>query len=97
MSKENFKRGLRQGLCEYFYSNGNRHLIDNYKAGKRHGISITYHKNARPGVISNYKNGKLDGRQIFLDNRGGLTEAEELSFEGITFSSYSGKAGYFNP
>jgi predicted esterase len=43
-SKTNYKKGLRHGLHEYWYSNGERESVQNYKNGQKHGESIWWNE-----------------------------------------------------
>ena len=60
-TRETFKHGRKDGLCEEFYENGRLKFRRNYNNGKRHGRWEWFRKNGQLYIRGNYKNGKRHG------------------------------------
>ena len=69
ISIENFKNGYLNGLCSYFYPDGNPKERLYYKDGKKNGMYKYYYPERNIKISANYKNGLLDGQlDVYLPN-----------------------------
>ena len=60
-NKIKFKNGVKDGLSESFYFNGQLQLKSNFKNGELDGPSERYYPNGQLSFKGTYKNGELDG------------------------------------
>lgn len=56
--KANFKQGLRDGWCIWYYPNGNKQQEAFYKSGKEDGIQNVYYDNGELNYTIKSKNGR---------------------------------------
>jgi len=66
--------GQKEGIWEFFYSNGNILCRIPYKEGKRDGIMEWFYENGNILGRTPYKDDKIDGTQKFYDEQGNITE-----------------------
>ena len=64
------KNGLRQGLYESFYENGQLRRRCTYKDGKLDGLYESFYENGQLKERCTYKNNKLDGLCEWFDING---------------------------
>jgi antitoxin component YwqK of YwqJK toxin-antitoxin module len=66
--------GQREGIWEYFYTNGNIHWRTPYKEGKEDGIQEFFYKYGNIQRRTPYKRGKIDGIEQWFDEQGYIIE-----------------------
>jgi antitoxin component YwqK of YwqJK toxin-antitoxin module len=64
--------GRKEGLWEFFYSNGKIHWRTPYRDGKEDGIEEIFYENGNIEWRTTYKEGKKDGIQTFYDEQGNI-------------------------
>ena len=69
-------KGQREGIWEYFYSNGNIHYRTPYKEGKRDGIEEWFYPNGNIRRRATFKEGKRDGIVEWFDEQGNIAETQ---------------------
>lgn len=68
--KANFKSGVRNGWCIWYYPNGNKKQEIFYKNGKEEGIQNVYYSNGQLNYTIKVKNGKNYGSEYhYLPDR----------------------------
>ena len=64
-----YKKGLKDGLSEEFFSNGQLLSSVNYFMGGKEGVEKKYYENGNIQFVNNYKNSRLDGlKETYFDN-----------------------------
>jgi len=64
-----YKKGLKDGLSEEFFSNGQLLSSVNYFMGGKEGVEKKYYENGNIQFVNNYKNSLLDGlKETYFDN-----------------------------
>jgi antitoxin component YwqK of YwqJK toxin-antitoxin module len=66
--------GQEEGICEWFYKNGNIKIRTPYKGGKQDGIVELFYENGNTKWRIPYKNGMEDGVQECFDEQGNITK-----------------------
>jgi antitoxin component YwqK of YwqJK toxin-antitoxin module len=66
--------GQEEGICEWFYKNGNIKIRTPYKGGKQDGIVELFYENGNILSRIPYKNGMEDGVQECFDEQGNITK-----------------------
>jgi antitoxin component YwqK of YwqJK toxin-antitoxin module len=66
--------GQEEGICEWFYKNGNTKWRTPYKGGKQDGIVELFYENGNTKWRIPYKNGMEDGVQECFDEQGNITK-----------------------
>ena len=61
----NFKAGRKDGLCTYWYKNGQKSGERNYKDGKLDGSFTKWYKNGEKKSERTYKDGKRVSERIW--------------------------------
>jgi len=64
--------GQEEGICEWFYKNGNTNWRIPYKGGKQDGIVELFYENGNTKWRIPYKNGMEDGVQECFDEQGNI-------------------------
>ena len=77
-SKENYKDGERDGLSEFYHTNGQLGKRSNYKKGEIDGLREVYYSNGKKMFKGNYKKGNSDGLPKWYDENGQMTAPEKL-------------------
>jgi antitoxin component YwqK of YwqJK toxin-antitoxin module len=69
------KSGVKDGIYECYYKNGQLNIESNWKDGKEDGLYKSYHENGQLKQEGNFKDGKMSGLfKFYLEN--GQLEAE---------------------
>lgn len=64
-----YKKGLKDGLFEESFPNGQLLSSVNYFMGGKEGVENTYDENGNIRFVNNYKNSRLDGlKETYFDN-----------------------------
>ena len=71
-SRDHYKQGLRDGLCETWYPNGRQQTRWNYKDNKLDGIGLVWRPNGKLHEQCHYQNGLLHGEYFRYDESGNL-------------------------
>jgi antitoxin component YwqK of YwqJK toxin-antitoxin module len=66
-------KGQLEGICEWFYKNGNIEWRTPYKEGKRDGIEECFYENGNIHWRTPFKGGKIDGIEEWFDKQGNIT------------------------
>lgn len=72
--KGNIKNGLRDGLWQAWYENGNLWSEAEYLKGINHGKSVTYFENGKIRYEGKFDNGKKVGEWKYYDEAGNLVK-----------------------
>jgi antitoxin component YwqK of YwqJK toxin-antitoxin module len=72
-----YKDDNRDGLCIYFYPNGNKRSENNFKAGVLHGLTKVYRVYGTLQYEEEYNAGKIHGIKKFYNTDGKLVEEQE--------------------
>ncbi len=72
--------GVKEGLWEVYWENGQLREKGSYKEGKEHGILEYYYENGQLDSKGSYKDGELDGLLEFYYENGQL--ASKGSYKG---------------
>jgi len=67
-------KGQREGIWEYFYSNGNIQSRTPYKGGREDGIAEWFYGNGNIRRRTPYKEGEKDGIEEIFDEQGNIIE-----------------------
>lgn len=67
-----FRRGVRDGLFEVWYPNGQQWIRANFKTDKLDGVSLIWHPNGKLHELGHYQNDLLHGEYFKYDESGNL-------------------------
>jgi len=67
-------KGEREGIWEWFYTNGNILWRTSYKNGMENGIEDSFYPNGNIEIRTPYKKGNADGVQEWFDEQGNITK-----------------------
>jgi antitoxin component YwqK of YwqJK toxin-antitoxin module len=96
----NYKKGLLDGVCKVYYSDGSVKSVRNYVDGKPHGKFIDYNSKGVVEHETNYRDGKQDGPEISYDSDGKVrsqtiySDGKPTGAQVQTFSDYLLAANY---
>ena len=83
--KMNYKEGLQEGVCEFYYKNGHPYVFGEYKNGNKHGKWQYFNKAGQPSMIINFDNG-LKNDTLFRFHPNGQVK-EQFIFANDTLTS----------
>jgi antitoxin component YwqK of YwqJK toxin-antitoxin module len=76
---ESYKNGKKDGMCIYFYPNGQKQSEINYKNDTLNGLAKYYRAYGVLQYEENFFNGVSDGFKRYYNTSGGLTEEQEYT------------------
>ena len=62
-----YKDGMKEGVFEQWWPNGNHHYLFNYEKDVFNGKQLVFYPNGRVRQESNYLMGNLEGKQRYWD------------------------------
>ena len=89
-SSEQYMLGELNGICKYYFKNGNFSEISRYLNGKKNGLSKQYYYNGLLSSKINYENGFRHGFcQFFYNDINNSTESEGQYNIGLMDSTWT--------
>ena len=76
---EQYKDGLKHGICLYYYPDGVRKEKRTYRNGELNGCSVLYTSDGMIAVEASYKNGNLHGVKRVFNSDERLVEESEFN------------------
>lgn len=89
-SKRYYENGLKEGLHEVWWSNGNKKFEFQFEKGEHHGYAKEWYPNGQLMKHFNYTKGKEDGHQLWYKKDGSIRSNYKV-VKGRRFGLVGGK------